>query len=116
MPWSGWGASAALQRDQTGGQRVILLPRLLGHGADGLELLAGDEVAVGEHPVHHRAERVLRLLAGSLGHAHGVGHQMREVVEDLVWSAWAVARVWPDMAGPPGGARLTPQAPRRKAP
>ena len=42
-----------LERGDAGLQRLVFLARLLGHGADGVELLAGHEVAVGEPAVDH---------------------------------------------------------------
>src|SRR5580700_9477896 len=76
-----WLVEPRLERGYPCGKLLVLVARPRRHLLDRLELLAGDDVHAGHHPLHLRAGEGLRLTFRAIGKARGVGHETREVVE-----------------------------------
>ena len=72
------------QRNNPRLQRCVFLTRLLGHRAHSFEFLARHEIPIRQPAINHGFHRGFRLFPRALGHAHRVGHQLRDIVHDLV--------------------------------
>ena len=74
----------AFQRHNPRFQRDILFAGFLRHSTHRVKFVAGDEIAVGHPAVKERLHRCFHLGLGTLRHAHRIGHQFADIVEEFI--------------------------------
>ncbi len=75
---------ACFQRSDKAGETLVLGACLLGHRLHRLELLALDDIHVGQDLLALGAHQAFGLLAQTLCRTRGIGHELRHLVEYAV--------------------------------
>ncbi|CUX10110.1 hypothetical protein AGR8A_Cc30190 [Agrobacterium fabrum str. J-07] len=78
------GGKLCFQGLDAGAQRVVFIPRLNGHFANCVELLAPDDIQAVQPAIRLRMKSSLGFLAHALRRAGRIGHQLGEFIQKTI--------------------------------